>query len=66
MPKHHVLSHREKAELLQRLGCEGGALPKLSHQDPVAKYLHLSAGQVVRIIRSFGTLEPEVYYRIAC
>ena len=64
VPRHHVLSQREKEELLRRLACDDAALPKLSPQDPVAKFLQLVPGQVVRVIRTFGTLEPEVYYRV--
>jgi DNA-directed RNA polymerase I, II, and III subunit RPABC1 len=64
VPKHVVLSKAEKAELLLQLGCKASALPKLKESDPVARYLHLAPGTVVKILRRVGTLESEPYFRI--
>jgi DNA-directed RNA polymerase subunit H (RpoH/RPB5) len=64
VPTHIALSKSEKAALLQMLGCKASALPKLRESDPVARYLHLTPGTVVRITRRIGTLEAEPYFRV--
>ena len=64
VPKHVILSKAEKAALLLQLGCKASALPKLKESDPVARYLHLAPGTVVKILRRVGTLESDPYFRI--
>lgn len=63
VPPHRVLNLQEKKKLLSDLGTKLGNLPKLKETDPVAKYLGLSAGTVVEIFRSLGSLETESFYR---
>jgi DNA-directed RNA polymerase I, II, and III subunit RPABC1 len=66
VPRHVSLTESEKQEFLQGLGegatCE--CLAKLSPDDPVARYLNLTTGTVVRIERLLGELEPETTYRV--
>ena len=64
VPKHVVLSKAEKTAFLLQLGCKASALPKLKESDPVARYLHLTPGTVVKITRHIGSLEAEPYFRI--
>lgn len=64
VPKHEPLSRAQKQQLLLLLGCKARELPKLKESDPVAKYLHLLPGTVVRITRRIGTLESEPYFRV--
>ncbi len=66
VPRHVPLTESERLEFLKALGegatCEG--LAKLSPEDPVARYLNLTPGTVVRIERLLGELEPETTYRV--
>ncbi len=64
VPRHEPLTQSQKRQLLQDLQCKQSALPKLKESDPVARYLHLQAGTVVRITRHIGTLEAEPYFRV--
>lgn len=64
VPKHELLTPAEKRDLLERIGTPASSLPKISEHDAVARYLHLTLGQVVRVSRSFGSLEPDPYYRV--
>lgn len=66
VPPHIPLSKAQKAQLLQELGCKAHALPKLKESDPVARYLYLRPGTVVKIQRNIGNLESEPYFRIVC
>lgn len=64
VPLHTPLTRGQKQQLLSELGCRANQLPKLKESDPVAKYLHLAPGTVVKISRRIGTLEAEPYFRI--
>jgi DNA-directed RNA polymerase subunit H (RpoH/RPB5) len=63
VPKHEVLTPAEKKELLATLECKASALPKVRSSDPVIKYMGYPVGCIVRIHRSIGTMEKEIYYR---
>lgn len=64
VPTHTPLTRGQKQQLLTELGCRANLLPKLKESDPVAKYLHLAPGTVVKIQRRIGTLEAEPYFRV--
>lgn len=66
VPPHVPLTKAQKSQLLQELGCKASALPKLKESDPVARYLYLRPGTVVKIQRCIGNLESEPYFRIVC
>ncbi len=57
VPKHEVMTPQEKRELLQRYRLKDNQLPRIQPTDPVARYLGLSRGQVVRITRRELTRE---------
>lgn len=64
VPKHVLLTAAEKAELLDSLKIEEDLLPKMQRHDPMARYLGLHVGDVVRIHRVSMTVAHDIYYRI--
>lgn len=64
VPKHIRLSSEEKRQLLEKYRLRESQLPRILRDDPVAKYLGLKRGHVVKIIRRSETSGRYASYRI--
>lgn len=64
VPSHEAMSPRSTSALLRKFKCGLGNFPKIHVTDPVVRFMGFSRGQMVKITRCLGNLEPQLYYRV--
>ncbi|MGC8812323.1 MAG: DNA-directed RNA polymerase subunit H [Candidatus Aenigmatarchaeota archaeon] len=64
VPKHILLSEKEKEELLKNYGISLKDLPRILSSDPMAKAINAKVGDIIKIIRKSPTAEVSEYYRV--
>ena len=64
VPKHIILSEKNKEQLLKRYRISLGHLPRISSSDPVIEAIGGNVGDVVKIMRKSQTAGQSVYYRV--
>jgi len=64
VPKHEILSAKEKEAVLIRFNVTENHLPKILISDPVMEMIGAKLRNVIRITRKSPTAGEAVYYRI--
>jgi DNA-directed RNA polymerase I, II, and III subunit RPABC1 len=65
VPKHSILSKDEEKDLLEKYNLTTTKkLPKISKDDPVAKYYGMKTNQICKIIRKSPEVGTYIYYRL--
>jgi len=63
VPKHSVVSEKEKKELTGKYHLSGNELPRILKTDPAIQHLKAKDGDVVKIVRKSMTAGETVFYR---
>ena len=64
VPKHSVISQKEKEALIESMKITVFELPKIKKKDPVIHGLGVKSGDVVKIIRDSATSGKSIFYRV--
>jgi DNA-directed RNA polymerase subunit H len=64
VPKHELMSKKEKEVLLKKLGVSERELPRILSDDPAIRNLDAKPGDVIRITRASPTAGQTFYYRV--
>jgi DNA-directed RNA polymerase I, II, and III subunit RPABC1 len=64
VPKHIKCTQKEKEVVMKKYRVKEGQLPKILMSDPMARYLGLKKGDLVKIVRKSETAGLYVVYRI--
>ncbi len=63
VPKHEVITEKEKRELLKKYNVSSKQLPKILKSDPAVKVLGAKPGDIIRITRKNSIMGDIFYYR---
>ena len=63
VPKHEVISEKEKNEIFEKYNLSSDQLPKILVGDPVCKAIGAESGQILKITRKSHTAEQATSYR---
>ena len=64
VPKHTVLSDKEKKETLEKYHVSLAELPKIPKNDAAIKHLNAKIGDIIKILRNSHTAGESVFYRV--
>jgi DNA-directed RNA polymerase I, II, and III subunit RPABC1 len=64
VPKHELLSEKNKLEIIGRLRCDLKSLPVITFNDPISRYYNYKRGQLIKITRKSPTNGVYVLYRV--
>jgi len=64
VPKHEILTEQEKEQLLQKFNISLKQLPRIKEEDPAAKALGATRGDVLKITRLSETAGLYYHYRV--
>jgi DNA-directed RNA polymerases I, II, and III subunit RPABC1 len=64
VPKHEVVNNNDVPAILQMFNAKKKDMPNILHTDPMAKYLDVRPGELVRITRPSPTAGEYVFYRM--
>jgi DNA-directed RNA polymerase subunit H (RpoH/RPB5) len=64
VPKHVLISEKEKSALLHELNINLKQLPRITLKDPAIAKFSAKKGDVIKIIRDSPTAGECIYYRV--
>ncbi len=64
VPKHEILSKKEKEDLLSRFNVREDQLPKILDSDTIIKKIDGKPGDIVKITRKSPIAGETMYYRV--
>lgn len=64
VPKHEVMTEKEKEKVMKSFNVTEKQLPKILHSDPVIKEIGAKIGDLIKITRNSQVAGKTVYYRI--
>jgi DNA-directed RNA polymerase subunit H len=65
VPKHQVLSEKEKLQVLEEYNISPIQLPVIKSKDPIVKAINAKIGDIIMIIRKGPSGEYKYYRRVA-
>jgi DNA-directed RNA polymerase subunit H len=63
VPKHNIISEREKKQVLEKYKITYKELPKIMANDSAIKHLKVKVGDIIKVTRISPTAGETVYYR---
>jgi DNA-directed RNA polymerase subunit H (RpoH/RPB5) len=63
VPKHAIISEREKKELIEKYRLSIQNFPRILAGDPAIKHLKAKEGDIIKVVRPSKTAGEAVFYR---